>query len=136
MKIGEYEVKEGLLYSINYWVKPEGNIATIGITDAAAKMAKDIAFIELPQVGKEIVRGKGIGVIESAKWSGEIISHVSGKVVEVNSALEADPSMINKDPYGKGWIAKIELSNKDELKTLKDTKTYAEELGKEVERRK
>ena len=121
MKIGEYELKKDLNYDkFNNWIKIDGEIAVFGITDIAVKQARDIAFIELPEEGSDTELGKSCGQIESAKWSGEIIAPISGEIIEINKSLEDDPGIMNSDPYGKGWIAKIKLSKLSEIETLMD----------------
>jgi glycine cleavage system H protein len=131
MKVGNYGVKEEYLYTENYWAKIEGDIATIGMTDYSAKQAKDIAFIELPKVGTAVSAGKPFGGIESAKWAGEMISPLTGKVVETNSVLDNSPEMINKDPYGKGWIINIMIQKPEEATKLMDAKKYCDYIKKE-----
>jgi glycine cleavage system H protein len=131
MKIGNYEVKEGYLYSENYWARIEGDNAIIGMTDYSAKQAKDIAFLEVPKVGDPVRAGMPFGGIESAKWAGEMVSPLSGKIIEANSLLEDSPELINKDPYGRGWIMKIRVENVNEAKKLMDAKKYMDHIKKE-----
>ncbi len=108
------------------WVKIEGNLATIGITDYAQGELGDIVFIELPDIKAEVEQGKPFGTIEAVKAVSDMYSPLSGKVAEVNSALDDDPMVINTDPYGEGWFIKIELSNTSELDNLLDDKAYTE----------
>jgi glycine cleavage system H protein len=131
MKVGNYEVKEGYLYTENYWAKVEGSIATIGMTDYSVKQAKDIAFLEMPRIGTSVSAGKPFGGIESAKWAGEMVSPLSGKVIESNPLLDNSPETINKDPYGKGWIVKIKMEKPEEAKRLMDSKKYCDYIKKE-----
>jgi glycine cleavage system H protein len=131
MKIGNYEIKEGYLYTENYWADIENNIATIGMTDYSAKQAKDIAFLELPQIGNIVTAGKPFGGIESAKWAGEMISPLSGKIIKTNAYLEDSPELINKDPYGKGWIIKIRIEKAEESKRLMNAKRYSDYIKKQ-----
>jgi glycine cleavage system H protein len=131
MKIGNYEIKEGYLYSESYWAKVEGDNAMIGMTDYSAKQAKDIAFLEVPKLGDLVKAGMPFGGIESAKWAGEMISPLSGKIIEANTLLENSPETINKDPYGRGWIIKIRMEKAIEAKKLMDAKKYSDYIKKE-----
>jgi len=97
------------------WVKIEGNVATIGITFYAQEQLGDLVFVELPAVGATITKDSPCGVVESAKVASDLIAPVSGKVVEVNTELDDSPEIINEDPYGKGWIAKVEITDADGL---------------------
>lgn len=118
-------VPAGLKYSKEHeWVKTEGNVATIGITDHAQHALGDIVFVELPKVGADAKFMKPIGVVESVKAASDIYSPVSGKVAAVNSELAKTPESINTDPYGAGWMVKIELSSVDELNKLLDADGY------------
>jgi len=119
-------VPAGLKYSKEHeWVKMDGKIAIVGITDHAQGALGDIVFVELPKSGKEVVFMKPFGVVESVKAASDIYSPLSGKVIEVNDQLSKTPETVNQDPYGKGWMVKIELSKPDELNQLMDDKAYA-----------
>jgi glycine cleavage system H protein len=119
-------VPAGLKYSKEHeWVKMEGNVALVGITDHAQAQLGDIVFCELPKTGKDVTFMKPFGVVESVKAASDIFSPLSGKVVAVNDLLSRTPETINQDPYGKGWMLKIELSKPDELSQLMDDKAYA-----------
>jgi glycine cleavage system H protein len=123
---------EGLLYAESHeWVKHEGNRVTIGITDYAQGQLKDIVYVELPEIGLEVKKGESIGVVESVKTVADLFSPVTGKVVETNVALKNSPQFINEDPYGKGWIVKMEIKDKGELKGLLSSKAYQQSLPKE-----
>ena len=123
-------VPDGLKYSKEHeWMKTDGNVATIGITDHAQHALGDIVFVELPKLGAEAKFMKPVGVVESVKAASDIFSPVSGKVVAINSDLAKTPEAINTDCYGAGWMVKIELSAPDELNKLLDAKAYAEFLG-------
>jgi len=127
--MGEQEqlVPEDLVYSKEHeWVKVEGNIATIGITDYAQNSLHEITFVELPEVGTEVEANSECGLVESMKASSDIFTPISGEIVEVNSDLEDAPELVNEDPYGKGWMFKVKASNLDELKDLMDAKAYAD----------
>lgn len=106
------------------WVMVEGNIATVGISDFAQKELGDIVFVETPQVGEDVTSQKQMGTVESVKAVSDLNSPVSGKVVEVNKELENSPQLLNEDPFGKGWILKVELSNPLELDSLMDEESY------------
>lgn len=113
------------------WVTVEGDIATIGITDYAQNSLGDIVFVEAPEVGSGVYQGNETGVVESVKAASDIITPVSGEIVEINEALDAAPSTVNSDPTGDGWLFKIKLSDTEELDGLMDDaayKTYCEGL--------
>lgn len=114
------ELPKNLRYNEYVWVKVEGKKATLGMTDYGLQQIKEIVFIELPKVGQSVRKGEEFTVLESVKWSGRISSPISGKVIEVHEELFDDPSTINRDPYGEGWICRIELSDSNELKELMD----------------
>ena len=126
------EFREGLLYTESHeWVKEEGNSVTIGISDYAQCQMKDVVFVEMPEVGAEFKKGDSIGVVESVKTVADIYSPVSGKVVEINLALKDHPQFINEDPFGKGWIVKIAVRDKSELKGMLSAKDYKKSLPEE-----
>jgi len=126
------EFREGLFYTESHeWVKEEGNSVTIGISDYAQSQMKDVVFVEMPEVGAEFKKGDSIGVVESVKTVADIYSPVSGKVVETNLALKDHPQFINEDPFGKGWIVKIAVRDKSELKGMLSAKDYKKSLPEE-----
>jgi glycine cleavage system H protein len=110
------------------YITLDGDIGVIGISDHAQSQLGDVVFVELPKVGDKATKGAAAGVVESVKAASEIFSPASGEIVAVNSALESEPSLINEDPMGKGWIAKIKLSNPAELDDLMDEAAYQEFL--------
>ena len=126
------ELPEGLLYTESHeWVKvenstlsDEGSQVSIGLTDYAQSQLKDIVYVELPEVGSEFKKGESIGVVESVKTVADVFSPITGKVAETNLSLKNHPEFINVDPYGKGWIIKMEARNKEELKELLSSKDY------------
>jgi len=123
-------IPEGLRYSKTHeWVRIEGSVAVIGITDFAQGELSDIVMVELPQVGREVGTGDSIGVIEAVKAVADLYSPISGKVLEVNTNLSASPETINSDPYGEGWIAKLELADPSEAEKLMDAAAYKEFLA-------
>jgi len=126
------EFPEGLLYSESHeWLKDEGSRATIGLTDYAQSQLKDIVYVELPEIGSEFKKGESIGVVESVKTVADIFSPITGKIVETNFSLKDSPQFVNEDPYGKGWIIRMEMKNKEELKGLLSSKGYQDFLPKE-----
>jgi glycine cleavage system H protein len=119
------EFPDHLLYTETHeWIKDEGTRVTVGLTDYAQSQLKDIVYVELPEIGSEFKRGESIGVVESVKTVADIFTPVAGKVVETNLTLRDHPEYINVDPYGKGWIIKMEVLNQEELKDLLSSKTY------------
>lgn len=124
------KVIEGLYYSESHeFVKVEGNIATIGITDYAQQALGNIVYVDLPDVDDEIEAGDDFGAVESVKAASDLSTPVSGTVVEVNEALEDTPELINQDAFG-AWIIKVELSDTSELDNLMDAKKYEEFCNK------
>ncbi|HUN28202.1 MAG TPA: glycine cleavage system protein GcvH [Alphaproteobacteria bacterium] len=116
---------ENLLYSKEHeWVKIEGDMATIGITDYAQNSLGDIVYVELPRVGKAIDQFGNIGVVESVKAVSDLFTPVGGEVLEINAALEADPAAVNRDPYGAGWLFKVKLKDSAEKSNLLSATDY------------
>ena len=117
---------EKLLYSKNHeWIRKEGNTAFIGITDHAQKSLGEIVYVELPEIDDEFEVEEAFGVIESVKAASDSYMPVSGKIIEINEALEDSPTLLNEDPYGT-WIIKIELSDEGELDSLLELSAYNE----------
>ncbi|MEJ2049823.1 MAG: glycine cleavage system protein GcvH [Calditrichota bacterium] len=108
------------------WTKIEGDTAIIGITDFAQSELGDIVYVELPEVGAQTKQGESFGTIEAVKAVSDLFAPLTGEVLEVNSELSDKPEVINKDPYGDGWIIKIKLSDKGELEKLLDKSKYEE----------
>jgi len=120
------KVIEGLLYSDSHeWVRMEGDIAVVGVSDYAQEEMGDITYVDMPEVDDEVCKGDDFGALESVKASSELYSPVSGTVVEVNSALEDSPELINEDAY-VNWIIKVKVSDMDELDELMDAEAYKE----------
>jgi glycine cleavage system H protein len=111
------------------WVRTDGNVATIGITDYAQGELGDIVFVELPSVGDGVSHMEPFGTIEAVKAVSDLFSPVSGKVVEVNAVLDDDPMVINRDPYGEGWMIKVEIADTAQLEQLLDVTGYRSEIG-------
>jgi glycine cleavage system H protein len=110
------------------WVLLEGEIATVGVTDFAQDQLGEVLYLDLPQAGEVVSIGEELGAVESAKSVSDLASPVSGVVTESNHDLEDDPTMVNSDPYGDGWIARIKLDDLAELDELLDAKTYQASL--------
>ena len=121
------EIKADLKYTKEHeWIKLDGEVATVGITDYAQGELGDVVFVELPKVGTSVAQMKPFGTIEAVKAVSELFSPVTGEVAAVNAALEADATVINKDPYGEGWLIKIKVKNPKELDTLLTAEKYKE----------
>lgn len=128
------EFPEELKYSKEHeWVLIEGRIAIVGITDYAQKELGDIVYVELPEIGEKVVKDDPFAAVESVKAVSDVYAPVSGAVVEVNDALPETPETINEDPYGDGWMIKVEISDMDDLKDLMTAEEYAEYVDKEKE---
>ena len=123
------KILDGLKYSESHeWVKVEGNIAVIGVSDFAQAEMGDITYVDMPDVDDTVDAGGEFGALESVKASSELISPVSGTVVEVNEALEDAPEMVNEDAYG-AWIIKVEMADASELDALMDAAAYKAQIG-------
>jgi glycine cleavage system H protein len=127
-EMSETVIKEGLRYSKDHeWIKVEGDLATIGITDYAQNSLHEITFVEISEVGTVLEANGECGLVESMKASSDIFTPVAGEIAEVNGELEDAPEIVNEDPYGKGWMFKIKPSNLDaDLADLMDAKGYEE----------
>ena len=122
-------VVEGLFYTKDHeWAKADGDTVTMGITDYAQQMLGEIVFVELPTVGKEFQSHEEMAVVESTKAANDVYSPVTGKIVEVNSGLEAKPELINQDCYKAGWICKLQATNNKSVEALMDSNQYEEYL--------
>lgn len=125
------KVIEGLYYSESHeFVKVEGNFGFVGITDYAQHALGNVVYVDMPEVDDEVEAGEDFGAVESVKAASDLISPVSGTVVEVNEALEDEPELLNKDAFAN-WIIKVELSDKSELDNLMDAKAYEEHCANE-----
>jgi glycine cleavage system H protein len=128
------EFPEDLKYSREHeWVLVEENIATVGITDFAQEQLGDVVFVELPAVGDKVTKDEAFGVVESVKAVSDIYAPVSGTVLEINDDLPESPEMINEDPYGDGWIIKIEISDRTDLDDLLDAIAYQQYVEEQEE---
>ncbi|MBO7279399.1 MAG: glycine cleavage system protein GcvH [Bacteroidales bacterium] len=118
-------IPSNLKYSKDHeWVLVEGNIAIVGITDFAQDQLGDIVFVDIQTEGEEVAKDENFGAIEAVKTVADALMPVSGKVIEVNPELEGAPESVNQDPYGKGWMIKVEMSDPSELETLMDAAQY------------
>jgi glycine cleavage system H protein len=108
------------------WVRVDGDVATVGITDFAQNQLGDIVYVELPEIGRKVDQGKEIATVESVKAASEIYAPVSGEVIEVNSALTGEPGKVNADPQGEGWFFKLRLADAGQLDGLLDDAAYQE----------
>jgi glycine cleavage system H protein len=113
------------------WVRLDGDIVTVGITDHAQEALGDLVFVELPEVGNEVNAGDEAGVVESVKAASDIYAPVTGEVVEINSALDDTPELINSDPYGEGWMYKIRVTAINELDDLLSADEYDSQVAAE-----
>ena len=118
-RIDPYEFPDELYYDKEHvWARVEGNTATIGVTQFGQALAGEIVFVEAPRAGREVAKGEPFMSMESGKWVGRVKSPVAGKVIAANDELEWDTGVVNSDPYGKGWLAKIEISDLSGLNEL------------------
>jgi glycine cleavage system H protein len=123
-------IPENLRYATSHeWILVEGDTGTVGITDHAQAELTDIVFAEPPAIGKTVKAGDVAAVVESVKAASDIYAPVTGEVIERNEAIEADPSLLNTDPFGAGWIFKIRIAEAKELTALKDAAAYREQIG-------
>ena len=119
MEIQGYNLPDDLYYEPNhFWVKPEGDLFVMGLDDFGQQMAGEIVYIQLPPEGKRLKAGKSFAKMESGKWLGKIFAPVNGELIEINEELELDPTLINEDCYGEGWMYKVKPDNMDDLETL------------------
>lgn len=114
------------LFSTDHeYIRIDGDIGTVGVTDYAQRALGDVVYVELPKVGAELKKGAAVGVVESVKSASEIYAPVAGTVTEINEALASDTALVNSDPLGAAWFFKLRLANPDDLNDLKDEAAYA-----------
>ncbi|AWR97736.1 glycine cleavage system protein GcvH [Acidianus sulfidivorans JP7] len=129
IKIGKYVILDNLLYTdTDEYVRIEGEIAIVGITDYAQKKLRDIVGIELPRIDTKVRAGDIVATVESVKAASDIYSPLSGIIIEVNEKLLSNPELMNKDPYGEGWIFKIKMVDNNETKSLLTPEKYIEKI--------
>ncbi len=125
--MANWKTPSDLKYARNdEWIRIENGTATVGITDYAQDQLNDIVYVELPDVGAEYKKGDSFGVVESVKAASDIYLPVAGKITEVNSKVQAEPELINTDPYGEGWLVKIQVANASDAADLMDADAYAQ----------
>lgn len=112
------------------WIRLEGDTGVVGITDYAQGELGDVVFVELPRKGKIVNRGETFGTVEAVKAVSDLYSPLSGEVLDINTALEKSSELVNKEPYGGGWMIKIRIAGKSELASLLDAKAYRALIGK------
>ena len=123
-------IPDNLLYTESHeWIKREGDNIRVGITDHAQSELTDVVYVELPKMDRQANAKEAIAVVESVKAASDIYAPVKGTVVEVNKTLEPDPGLINREPYGQGWIFVLKIENADDLKQLKDVEAYRKQIG-------
>jgi glycine cleavage system H protein len=129
-KLERMNIPAELKYTKDHeWVKIDGNIATVGITDFAQSELGDIVYVEIETEGEELNSEEVFGSVEAVKTVSDLFMPLSGKIIEFNTELESDPEAVNKDPYGKGWMIKIEVSNTAEFDNLLDAAAYESHIG-------
>ena len=123
-------IPDDLLYTESHeWIKREGDKIRVGVTDHAQSELTDVVYVELPKLARQVNAKEPIAVVESVKAASDIYAPVKGTVIEANKALEADPGLINREPYGQGWIFVLKIENPDDLKNLKDAAAYKSQIG-------
>lgn len=131
----KYKIIDGVRYTVKHeWARPEGDTAVVGLSDYAQDKLGEIVFVELPDVGTEVEAGKGSAVIESVKAVADLYAPVDGTVVEVNEELLDQPESINSDPYGDGWVYKVEVKDATQLEQLMDKEAYEKFVVEEDEK--
>ncbi len=123
-------VPDDLLYTETHeWIRREGENVRVGITDHAQSELTDVVYVELPKMDRQVNAREAIAVVESVKAASDIYAPVKGTVVEVNKALEADPGLLNREPFGEGWIFVLKIDDPDDLKQLKDAAAYRQQIS-------
>jgi glycine cleavage system H protein len=123
-------VPDDLLYTDTHeWIRREAENVRVGITDHAQSELTDVVYVELPKMDRQVNAREAIAVVESVKAASDIYAPVKGTVVEVNKTLAADPGLLNREPFGEGWIFVLKIDNPDDLKQLKDAAAYRQQIG-------
>ncbi|BCU68506.1 glycine cleavage system protein H [Sulfolobales archaeon HS-7] len=129
VKVGNYVLLKDLYYTdSDEYVRIEGDVAVVGITDYAQKKLRDIVGVDLPETNRKVSKGDPVATIESVKAAADILSPLSGEMIEVNDELRASPEIINQDPYNKGWLFKLKILNSNEISELWKWEKYAEKI--------
>ena len=124
------EIKEDLKYTKDHeWIKIDGDVATVGITDFAQGELGDIVYVEVDTLDETLSKDEVFGTVEAVKTVSDLFFPMSGKIIEFNEALNDNPELVNDSPYGEGWIIKVEVSDVNELEQLLDSKSYSEITG-------
>jgi len=127
-------IPEGLRYHTEHeWIRQENQTAVLGITHFAQDALGDVVYLELPKVGVEVKSGQEIGEVESTKTTSPLYTPVGGKILAVNGELKEKPELVNQDPYGRGWIVKIQMSDPSEAKRLMDAREYGAYLKEKAD---
>lgn len=122
---------ENLKYTKDHeWIRIDGAVGTIGITEYAQGELGDVVFVELPSVGKKVEAGQSFGTVEAVKAVSDLYAPVTGDVIEVNKEIQDTPELVNKEPYERGWMIKVKLAKPDEVKTLLDVVAYKKLIAK------
>ncbi len=125
------KIPENVKYTKDHeWIRVDGDFGFVGITDYAQGELGDVVFVELPKVGAKIARGKSFGTIEAVKAVSDLYAPASGEIVELNKAVQDSPELVNKDPYGEGWMVKVRIADTGELASLLDAEGYKKLTGK------
>lgn len=125
------KIPENLKYTKDHeWIKVDGDFGWVGVTDYAQGELGDVVFVELPKVGTKLIQGKSFGTIEAVKAVSDLFAPAAGEVVELNDTIKDTPEVINKDPYGEGWMVKMKIANKSDLNALLDAAGYKKLTGK------
>ncbi len=127
-----YKVDPQAKYAKSHeWVRVEGDVAVIGISDYAQHLLSDVVYVELPEIGDSVTQGESLGTVESVKAAEDAYAPISGEVVEVNASLEDNPEWVNSDPFGKAWLIKVSPSDITELDSLMDAAAYEAYMAEE-----
>ena len=122
-------VPDDLLYTKTHeWVRLDGDVATVGVTDFAQDQLSDVTFVELPAVGDQVSAEEEVAVVESVKAASDVYAPMTGTISEVNHSLETTPEILNRDPYGEGWLFRIKISDSSELEGFIDAAAYSESI--------
>ncbi len=132
-KVEEYDMPDELYYHKEFmWVRVEGEEAVVGLNDFSQKLAGEISYIEMPEEGDEVKQDEAIGSYETGKWLGKLYAPVSGEVTAMNEEVEDEPTLVNKDPYGEGWLFKIKMGDPAQLDNLMKGEEAIEWLRGEI----
>lgn len=132
-KLGEYDVPDELYYHKEHmWVRVEGDEAVVGLNDFSQKLAGEISYMEMPEEGDEVKQDEAVGSYETGKWLGKLYAPVSGEITAMNEEVEDEPTLVNKDPYGEGWLFRIKMSDSSQVKSLMQGEDALKWLREEI----